>query len=429
MAKNEIEMIAVERIRPHPDNPRKDLGDLSELSASIKEKGIYQNLTVVPGSFGYTCIIGHRRLAAAKLAGLTEVPCIVRSMTEKEQLSCMLLENMQRSDLTLVEQAGGIQMMLDLGDSVSDISKSTGLSESTVRRRSNLMKIATVDKLKKAEQKGATLADYEKLLKIEDPVERDRCLMCIGTSNFDWEIKKAVEKEERQKNYEKVREKIKSFATEVENRKGLYYVRFISACDDFTVPEDADTVNYYYVECNNGRYFELFRDKNEAELAQESAREEERIAKDRLKAELSAIAKQAYDLRREFVRTVYIDEKQYDTLMKFAVASIIKNQNNYKIITDDEFCFVAGIEEGDTSETLSDIIVSMPPKKVLLLAAYCNFHDSENWSYADYNCKYTKNDRLDIIYSFLEDLGYQCSDEEKAWREGTHKLYAENPGA
>lgn len=84
--------IPVDQIYPHPDNPRKHLGDLGELSDSIKKNGIYQNLTVVPLKSklkpnmklnGYTVIIGHRRLEAAKLAGLTEVPCVIAAVTRK----------------------------------------------------------------------------------------------------------------------------------------------------------------------------------------------------------------------------------------------------------------------------------------------------------------------------------------------------------
>ena len=71
--------IAINELFPHPNNPRKDLGDLTELSASIKENGVMQNLTVVRNSTAldaYTVVIGHRRLAAAKLAGLETLPAI-----------------------------------------------------------------------------------------------------------------------------------------------------------------------------------------------------------------------------------------------------------------------------------------------------------------------------------------------------------------
>ena len=96
-----IDNLRIELLTPHPDNPRKDLGDLTELAASIKENGVLQNLTVVPHEDGYRVIIGHRRLEAAKLAGLTEVPCVIVDMSPKEQVQTMLLENMQRADLTV----------------------------------------------------------------------------------------------------------------------------------------------------------------------------------------------------------------------------------------------------------------------------------------------------------------------------------------
>lgn len=85
----ELTYLSVDKLHPHPDNPRKDLGDLTELTDSIKVNGVFQNLTVVPEGDGCTIIIGHRRCAAAKAAGLTEVPCIVTEMSEREQLQAL----------------------------------------------------------------------------------------------------------------------------------------------------------------------------------------------------------------------------------------------------------------------------------------------------------------------------------------------------
>ena len=92
-----IQMIPVGKLWQHKDNPRKDLGDLVELTQSIKQSGVMQNLTVVKKygeitkewTGGYTVIIGHRRLAAAKIAGLTELPCVVVEMTPEEQVATM----------------------------------------------------------------------------------------------------------------------------------------------------------------------------------------------------------------------------------------------------------------------------------------------------------------------------------------------------
>lgn len=85
-----IQYIPIDRLNPHPDNPRKDVGDVTELAESIKANGILQNLTVVPYESNFRVIIGHRRLEAAKLAGIKVLPCVVVEMTEKEQISTML---------------------------------------------------------------------------------------------------------------------------------------------------------------------------------------------------------------------------------------------------------------------------------------------------------------------------------------------------
>ena len=171
---NEIKNISIDLLRPHKDNPRKELGDLTELSASVARSGIMQNLTVVPEKDGYTVIIGHRRLAAAKAAGLKELPCAVATgMSYKEQIATMLLENMQRSDLTKYEEAEGIQMMLDLGDTESQVSEKIGFSQSTVQRR---LKLLNLDKAKfqQAEERGGKLEDYIKVSDIVNEKERNK---------------------------------------------------------------------------------------------------------------------------------------------------------------------------------------------------------------------------------------------------------------
>lgn len=183
-----IFQIPVAHIEPHPQNPRKDLGDLTELCDSIRKNGIMQNLTVVPLDDSMTrfrCVIGHRRLAAAKEVGLFAVPAtIAENMDEREQLATMIAENMQRADLTIPEQAQAVQLMLDLGEDFGSIADRTGLSESTVRRRA---KLAAYDQtaLAKAFKRGASLFDLEKIEKIEDPELQAKCLEKAGTKEFE----------------------------------------------------------------------------------------------------------------------------------------------------------------------------------------------------------------------------------------------------
>ena len=145
---NKIFMIPIGSLLHHPKNPRQDLGDLTELADSIRARGVMQNLTVVkcPEEEGkYWVVIGNRRLEAARMAGLDSLPCSVAEMDEKEQLATMLMENMQRQDLTVYEQAQGFQMMMDLGFTQKEISEKTGFSESTVRNRLKLTKFKEKD--------------------------------------------------------------------------------------------------------------------------------------------------------------------------------------------------------------------------------------------------------------------------------------------
>ena len=195
-----ITYIKTERIFPHPDNPRKNLGDLTELRDSIKENGIFQNLTVIPrDEETFTVIIGHRRLEAAKLAGLESVPCAIAEMDRKTQLSTMLLENMQRADLTVYEQGQGFQMMFELGISVKEIAEKTGFGETTVRKRLTISKLPEQE-MKAAEERGGKLEDYVKICEIEDEKKRSKLLEAVGTNNFEYNLNSAIKEQKIKKN-------------------------------------------------------------------------------------------------------------------------------------------------------------------------------------------------------------------------------------
>ena len=137
----------------------------------------------------YKVIIGHRRLAAAKLARLTHVPCVVANMTPAEQIKTMLMENMQRVDLTPLEQADGFQMMMDLGVTLDEIARESGFSQTTVRRR---LKLRELDRqiLEERLTQGATLMDLVKLEQLEDEKVRNKVLETVGTNNFEYELRK-----------------------------------------------------------------------------------------------------------------------------------------------------------------------------------------------------------------------------------------------
>ena len=195
---NKITMIPVEKLNHHPENPRKDLGDLTELADSIKLNGVMQNLTVVPADKmeffsegvkvdedieSFYVVIGNRRMEAAKMAGLAELPCVISEMDHKTQVATMLMENMQRQDLTVYEQAQGFQMMMDLGFSAKEVSDKTGFSEKTVKDRIKLTKFNQKN-FQEAVAKGATLMDMLEISKLKSKVAQAQVMAEAGTVDF-----------------------------------------------------------------------------------------------------------------------------------------------------------------------------------------------------------------------------------------------------
>jgi ParB family transcriptional regulator, chromosome partitioning protein len=128
-------MIPIDKIRPNPDQPRKNIGDVRELADSIREKGVLEPLLVryVPREDTYYIISGERRYHASRAAGLHELPCIEKIADDAETLELALIENLQRKDLTPFEEADGLQRLADQFDYThDDIAKKIGRARSSV---------------------------------------------------------------------------------------------------------------------------------------------------------------------------------------------------------------------------------------------------------------------------------------------------------
>jgi ParB family chromosome partitioning protein len=128
-------MIPIDKIRPNPDQPRKNIGDVRELADSIREKGVLEPLLVryIPREDSYYIISGERRYHASKAAGLHELPCIEKIADDAETLELALIENLQRKDLTAFEEADGLQRLADHFDYThDDIAKKMGRARSSV---------------------------------------------------------------------------------------------------------------------------------------------------------------------------------------------------------------------------------------------------------------------------------------------------------
>jgi ParB family chromosome partitioning protein len=127
-------ILPIQQIEPNPEQPRSEIGDLTELSGSIKQKGVLEPILVKPKPNGTWMIIaGERRWRAANLAGLTEVPCIELDLDEKSIAEIALIENLQRKDLTVWEEADGMAFLIErFNYTHEEIAKKIGKSRTTV---------------------------------------------------------------------------------------------------------------------------------------------------------------------------------------------------------------------------------------------------------------------------------------------------------
>ena len=143
METGRVVFLPARSIRPNPAQPRKIFRPeaLDELSDSIRQHGILQPLSVRRSGNGYELIAGERRLRAAELAGITDIPCIIMSMDDRESGMAAMVENLQRQDLDFIEEAMGISRLLkDWDMSQEQAARLLGKSQSAVANKLRLLK-------------------------------------------------------------------------------------------------------------------------------------------------------------------------------------------------------------------------------------------------------------------------------------------------
>lgn len=131
----------IDQLTPASDNPRAELGDLSDLVASIRSVGVLQRIVVVKRAGRLIVVAGHRRLAAAEEAGLEEVPVEIVELDEEQRQEAMLVENLHRRDLDPFEEAAGFQALAALGLSQRDIAARVGRTQPHVSKRLKLLEL------------------------------------------------------------------------------------------------------------------------------------------------------------------------------------------------------------------------------------------------------------------------------------------------
>lgn len=439
--------IKIEKLFAHPQNPRRDVGDVTELAESIKGQGLFQNLTVVKGGAGvpdgtdgYTVIIGHRRLAAAKLAGLDELPCSVAEMSPQEQVATMLLENMQRTDLTVFEQAEGFQMMLDLGETQKSIAEKTGFSAATVSKRLKLLALNR-DTVKATENRVASIEDYVRCTEIEDEKVRDKVLNLIGTKDFEWKLTEAIDNQKAAKLLAEIKAQLKAAGIKKEKESVRYSSQYDCYKDinlrrqagnaEFKLELPEDTTDWRYVDYCGGNWLAILKPAEKKKRTVVKKSKEEKAADEARKA-LAEVSEKAYRLRREFVENFGAVKAGADSIVAFLVEVSAMNHTNthhgsFNAELLNRACGVDKsaycIDEGAFME-----LYQKAPQRATLLLAYATSCDNErmlyfNYGYGENMPQPKENKMLDCIYRHLCRLGYQMSEEELQLQAGTHPMF------
>lgn len=172
-----VQYLPLNRIRPDPQQPRRrfDADALAELAASIRSCGILQPLTVRRAEGEYLLVAGERRLRAARMAGLTEVPCLLIRAGEEESALLALVENLQRRDLDCWEEAAGLARLIrQWGLTQEETARRLGRSQSAVANKLRLLRLPE-DVQELLRQNGLTERHARALLRLSDPEEQRRC--------------------------------------------------------------------------------------------------------------------------------------------------------------------------------------------------------------------------------------------------------------
>lgn len=441
---NEIKMIPIRDLMHHPENPRKDLGDLEELTASIKANGVLQNLTVVADVVKrkYLVVIGNRRFEAAKAAGLVELPCVISDMDHKTQVATMLEENMQRQDLTVYEQAQGFQMMMDLGFNEDQISEKTGFSKTTVKRR---LKMAELDpkQLKKAcegeHDRQITLKDFERLAQIDSVKQRNALLKEIGESNFNWTLNRALNVQTANKNKPAIKKILKEAgATEIKsserygNGYDYHYDWRVSMYEwkegEPLLPKTKEPL-FYFMDDTELTFYTKEKPKKAEKAERPKAEVEAEKARNAAWKQIDEDTKTADQLRKAFVANLKMNPKNAPVMISFFVKATCLRIMDYSTPRD-AVEKLMGVDSSDwrnklqnMSNKLAEFDITDIPK---VIGAWFDGDKIEGYTDGVKSRdlpKHKKNLVLDAYYDWLTSYGYQLSDIERQLMAGTHPCF------
>lgn len=183
----EVFDVSVGKIKPNPYQPRKtfDQKALEELSESIKENGLFQPILLRETLVGYEIISGERRYRASKLAGLKTIPAIIYDYTDQQMMEVALVENIQREDLSIVEEARSYQSLIDnLGYTQEQLANKVGKSRSHVANIIRLLKLDD-DILESVDKGLLSMGHVKVLITIDDKKRQHQIVDQIISQNLN----------------------------------------------------------------------------------------------------------------------------------------------------------------------------------------------------------------------------------------------------
>lgn len=441
-----LQEIEISRLRNHPQNVRRTYGDIEELADSIKKNGVMQNLTVIPDPEKEGCylvVIGNRRLMAAQKAGLETVPCQIADMDQKTVAETMLLENMQRNDLSIIDQAYGFQLCLDLGDTAEDIAEKTGLSKQTVKHRIEIARLdeESLERRFGEENFQMRLSDLIALEKVKDINKRNEILNSAYSSAEMRRLAENAARDERREEEAKkiIRElglNIKPAPKKMQDQIYSDRVEKVASfeLDGHYTQEYAEDQKkkvkaaaagpkqlYYLVYCQN---LQILR---EAEPRKEQ-KQPEISAKEKREKGIKAFCRQMEKDRNKFIDEILAfkhSTKNRSILMDLfeCIFSVGGSCSNITLMQD-----MAGSSywklSADEQKELKEKIKKIPLQNRCLMVIRNTLKGTDT---IDWRGVYDKDaaDRLVELYAILSDYGFAITGEELQILNGTHEIYKE----
>lgn len=446
----QITEINTKELKHHPDNPRESYEDIEELTASVKEQGIIQPLTVrrIPAG-GYSVIAGNRRMEAALAAGLKTVPCIITDMSEKEQATIILVENMQRKNLNPYEEAKGVQMCLDLGISEADLAKKTGFSKETIRHRKNLAKLNQDTLKEKCSDGQISIKDLISLEKIKDIEVRNEVLQAVGTNNFSWAYQNAINREKAEDDRKRAYDILISFAEEMPEgwADSKYHQVEYGLKGEFSIPEDAEEADYAFkISWDGAKTYSLYKsseDIDEGEDPEEIEKELKRSKREECKQKLQELGETFFEMRKSFMQNR--SDKFDGNIISWLAYIILGDDLNET--GSKEFSYSTYLGMGDLplfpeiymeEEKIEDPAAyildclaqeggkgykSNPPDAAVTLV-YVLLECGSRIRCSTWSGEFDEtDDSYQRLYDYLALCGYKVSDEERKILTGVHEYY------